>query len=219
MSLGRDLGALAAFMVLIFGVAWIGSTVTMPAIPGWYAALSKPAFTPPNWMFGPVWGVLYFMIAVAGWLIWRAQRRQIAGARAVQPATRAQSRVVSSVLRTEADRAGAGRDRRPAGRDRSDHRRGLSRLQGRSSVAASVSRMGRLCHGAQCGHLAVELVRSAEREKPAPSEGMMAPALSPRRQTAIAAAWRRKWRVPRLPRTAQNGQSFQQVPSQRGAIL
>lgn len=40
-------------------------------LPGeWYAALAKPDWTPPNWLFGPVWSVLYLMIAVAGWRVW-----------------------------------------------------------------------------------------------------------------------------------------------------
>ncbi len=70
-SPGRDIAALAAFIILVFAVAWIASAVTLPAIPGWYASLEKPSFTPPNWLFGPVWGVLYLMIALAGWLVWR----------------------------------------------------------------------------------------------------------------------------------------------------
>lgn len=37
----------------------------------WYKALSKPSWTPPNWLFPVAWSVLYIMIAVAGWLIWR----------------------------------------------------------------------------------------------------------------------------------------------------
>lgn len=36
----------------------------------WYKALDKPSWTPPDWLFGPVWSVLYLMIAVAGWLVW-----------------------------------------------------------------------------------------------------------------------------------------------------
>ena len=42
-------------------------------MPGpWYEALAKPEWTPPNWLFGPVWTILYVMIAVAGALVWRA---------------------------------------------------------------------------------------------------------------------------------------------------
>ena len=36
----------------------------------WYKALDKPSWTPPDWLFGPVWSALYLMIAVAGWLVW-----------------------------------------------------------------------------------------------------------------------------------------------------
>lgn len=37
----------------------------------WYDALAKPTWTPPNWLFGPAWTVLFVMIAVSGWLAWR----------------------------------------------------------------------------------------------------------------------------------------------------
>lgn len=38
----------------------------------WYRALKKPGFTPPNWLFGPAWTILYILIAIAGFLVWRA---------------------------------------------------------------------------------------------------------------------------------------------------
>ncbi len=38
---------------------------------GWYAALNKPAWNPPAWIFGPVWTALYAMMAVAAWLVWK----------------------------------------------------------------------------------------------------------------------------------------------------
>lgn len=43
----------------------IGSLVTTPAIPTWYATLIKPSFSPPNWLFGPVWTLLYILMGVA----------------------------------------------------------------------------------------------------------------------------------------------------------
>jgi len=49
----------------------IGSVFTTPAIPTWYAALQKPAFTPPNWLFAPAWITLYLLMAIAAFLIWR----------------------------------------------------------------------------------------------------------------------------------------------------
>lgn len=48
----------------------VGGFFTSPAIPGWYAALQKPAFNPPNWIFGPVWTTLYVMMGIAAFLAW-----------------------------------------------------------------------------------------------------------------------------------------------------
>lgn len=54
-----------------FSVAALASFVTNPEIPHWYASLRKPAWTPPNWLFGPVWTALYAAMAIAVWIIWR----------------------------------------------------------------------------------------------------------------------------------------------------
>jgi benzodiazapine receptor len=48
----------------------IGSLFTTPAIAGWYAALEKPGFTPPNWVFSPVWISLFVLMAVAAFMVW-----------------------------------------------------------------------------------------------------------------------------------------------------
>ncbi len=48
----------------------LGVLFTRPAIPGWYAQLQKPGFTPPNWLFGPMWITLYLLMAVAAYLVW-----------------------------------------------------------------------------------------------------------------------------------------------------
>lgn len=69
----RETIGLVAFLAACFGVAFIGSLATGPAIPEWYASLRKPAWNPPNWLFGPVWTVLYAMMAVAAWRVWRKE--------------------------------------------------------------------------------------------------------------------------------------------------
>jgi benzodiazapine receptor len=62
--------SLALFLLAVFAVAFTASRFR----PGeWYQALQKPPWTPPDWLFAPVWTVLYLAIAVAGWLAWRAR--------------------------------------------------------------------------------------------------------------------------------------------------
>ncbi len=56
---------LAVFLVVVFGVGGVIGYSTAPG--AWYQGLAKPPFNPPNWLFGPVWGLLYIMIAIAGW--------------------------------------------------------------------------------------------------------------------------------------------------------
>jgi len=68
--------ALLGWIVLTFGAALSGIFI-QPA--GYYAALSKPWWSPPAWVFGPAWTILYTLMAIAAWLIWchggwRAQR-------------------------------------------------------------------------------------------------------------------------------------------------
>ncbi len=63
-------GTLAGFVGLCFLVAASGGAATAPNIRSWYALLHHPIGTPPDGIFGPVWAVLYLMIAVAGWRVW-----------------------------------------------------------------------------------------------------------------------------------------------------
>jgi len=56
-------------------VGFLGTPFTTAAIPTWYAALNKPFFSPPNWIFGPVWTSLYFLMGVSFFLIWKQKKQ------------------------------------------------------------------------------------------------------------------------------------------------
>ena len=62
---------LVAFLAIAFGVAALGSLTTIQNVDGWYATAEKASWSPPNGIFGPVWTLLYTLIAVSGWLVWR----------------------------------------------------------------------------------------------------------------------------------------------------
>jgi len=68
----HDWIGLAAFLALCFVIAGIGGAVTARSVGTWYQSLTKPTFNPPDSVFGPVWTLLYIMVAVAGWRVWRA---------------------------------------------------------------------------------------------------------------------------------------------------
>lgn len=65
----RRLISAVAFVAIIVAISLGIGYVTAPG--QWYENLNKPAFNPPSWVFGPVWTVLYVLIAIAGWRIWR----------------------------------------------------------------------------------------------------------------------------------------------------
>jgi tryptophan-rich sensory protein len=62
---------LVGWILVCFATAALGSLATTPEIGAWYAELQKPSWTPPNWIFGPVWTFLYLCMAVSAWLVWR----------------------------------------------------------------------------------------------------------------------------------------------------
>ena len=64
-------------------IAAIGGLATAPQIPGWYAGLAKPWWTPPNLAFPIAWSILYTLIGVALWRLWDPARRPGARRRAL----------------------------------------------------------------------------------------------------------------------------------------
>ncbi len=69
-----NLRKLLISLVIVFLAAAIGSLFTSNSISGWYSTLVKPSFSPPNWVFGPVWTTLYILIAISLYLVWNKNK-------------------------------------------------------------------------------------------------------------------------------------------------
>ncbi|MBS0604543.1 MAG: tryptophan-rich sensory protein [Verrucomicrobia bacterium] len=65
---------LGFFLLLNVFILMIGGVFTASSVSTWYPTLEKASWSPPNWVFGPVWTVLYVLIAIAGWLIYLTPR-------------------------------------------------------------------------------------------------------------------------------------------------
>jgi translocator protein len=65
----RGIAGLIVFLVAVVGGGLLIGYATLPG--EWYASLIKPPFNPPNWLFAPVWTILYVLIAIAGWRVFR----------------------------------------------------------------------------------------------------------------------------------------------------
>jgi len=68
---GAQVLALMLFLAASALVAWLGAFATVANVNGWYVGADKAPWSPPNWLFGPVWTALYTAMAVAAWLVWR----------------------------------------------------------------------------------------------------------------------------------------------------
>lgn len=64
--------ALLGFLALALLAGAVGGSVTVPNIQSWYGVLPHPPGTPPDWVFGPAWTVLYLDMAIAAWVVWRS---------------------------------------------------------------------------------------------------------------------------------------------------
>ncbi|BDZ66733.1 TspO/MBR family protein [Methanobacterium ferruginis] len=67
----REIPKLIASVFIVFLAGSVGSLVTLPQITTWYVTLAKPSWTPPNDWFGPIWSILYVLIGIALFLVWR----------------------------------------------------------------------------------------------------------------------------------------------------
>ena len=72
----QNIASLGGFLALCLAVSAIGGVVTRTAVHDWYQELAKPSFTPPDWVFTPIWITLYLLMGVSVWLVWwRAENR------------------------------------------------------------------------------------------------------------------------------------------------
>lgn len=65
----KKLSVAFIFVIISEAAGGAGSVFTTGAIANWYASLERPSFTPPNWIFGPVWTTLYFLMGIAAYLV------------------------------------------------------------------------------------------------------------------------------------------------------
>ena len=65
------------FAIITFSASFIGAIATFTSKEPWYSELSKPVFTPPDWVFGPVWTLLYLSMTIAIWSVWNKNFRNL----------------------------------------------------------------------------------------------------------------------------------------------
>ncbi len=67
----REIPKLIISILIVFAAGAVGTVYTLKEITTWYVSLAKPAWTPPNWAFGPIWSTLYVLMGIALFLVWR----------------------------------------------------------------------------------------------------------------------------------------------------
>jgi benzodiazapine receptor len=75
----HDLISLFAFIILCLTVSGVGGAITATSVDNWYQTLEKPSFTPPDWVFAPVWTALYIVMGVTAWRVRRLRSFEITG--------------------------------------------------------------------------------------------------------------------------------------------
>jgi benzodiazapine receptor len=68
----QDLVGLVVALAVPLAVGGLGGIATSSSVSTWYQTLSRPSWNPPDWVFGPVWTLLYILMGVAMWLVWRS---------------------------------------------------------------------------------------------------------------------------------------------------
>src|SRR3989338_5229632 len=69
-----DFKRLAIAILICECAGLLGSIVTFERISSWYVELHKPPFTPPNWVFGPAWTLLFFLMGISLYLLWKSKK-------------------------------------------------------------------------------------------------------------------------------------------------
>ncbi len=72
----KQIAALFVFVTVSFAAPGVSAVLSVSGPGDWYRDLNKPWFNPPNWVFGPVWTLLYCVMGVAAWLVWRKGNTQ-----------------------------------------------------------------------------------------------------------------------------------------------
>ncbi len=73
-TLANDVGSLLVFLTITLGVAAVAGIATFSTVNGWFAEAEKTLWDPPTELFGPIWGVVYTLMGIAAWLVWRTPR-------------------------------------------------------------------------------------------------------------------------------------------------
>ena len=71
LSMQKQILGLVGWLVLSFAASAVGAVASIQA-ESFYAQLAQPVWAPPPWVFGPVWTVLYALMGIAAWLVWRS---------------------------------------------------------------------------------------------------------------------------------------------------
>ncbi len=65
------------FLIITFSASLIGGLATFTFTDPWYSLLNKPVFNPPDWVFGPVWTILYLLMTVSIWMYWHSKNKEM----------------------------------------------------------------------------------------------------------------------------------------------